>query len=54
MIFFINELKRILSDLGLKNSKLGVEYEAYGLTGRNAIKLNEGLNNFVEIRDTSE
>ena len=50
----INELKRILSDLGLKNSKLGVEYEAYGLTGRNAIKLNEGLNNFVEIRDTSE
>ena len=50
----INELKRILSDLGLKNSKLGVEYEAYGLTGRNAIKLNEGLNNFVKIRDTSE
>ena len=38
-----NELKNILSELGLKKSNLGVEYEAYGLTGRNAIRLNNSL-----------
>ena len=48
------ELKKILSDLGLENSNLGVEYEAYGLTGRNAIKLNKGLENFVKTADASE
>ena len=37
------ELKNILSELGLEKSNLGVEYEAYGLTGRNAIQLNETL-----------
>ena len=35
-----NELKNILSELGLEKSNLGIEYEAYGLTGRNAIRLN--------------
>ena len=34
------ELKNILFELGLEKSNLGVEYEAYGLTGRNAIRLN--------------
>ena len=31
------ELKNILSEFNLQKSNLGVEYEAYGLTGRNAI-----------------
>ena len=31
-----DELKNILSELSLEKSNLGVEYEAYGLTGRNA------------------
>ena len=35
-----DELKKILSELGLEKSNLGIEYEAYGLTGRNAIRLN--------------
>ena len=35
-----DELKNILFELNLENSNLGVEYEAYGLTGRNAIRLN--------------
>ena len=34
------ELKNILDELNLENKTLGVEYEAYGLTGRNSIKLN--------------
>ena len=38
-----DELKNILSELSLEKSNLGVEYEAYGLTGRNAIRLNNSL-----------
>ncbi len=49
-----NELKNILSELGLANSNLGVEYEAYGLTGRNALKLNASLKNFSKLYDQSE
>ena len=49
-----NELKNILSDLSLENSNLGVEYEAYGLTGRNAINLNDSLKNFAKLHDKSE
>ena len=33
-----DDLKNILSELNLKKTNLGVEYEAYGLTGRNAIR----------------
>tara|TARA_B110000438_G_scaffold274453_1_gene294650 strand:- start:821 stop:1972 length:1152 start_codon:yes stop_codon:yes gene_type:complete len=49
-----NELKKILSELGLEKSNLGVEYESYGLTGRNAIKLNNSLKNFAPLFDKSE
>ena len=42
-----DELKNILSELNLEKSNIGVEYEAYGLTGRNAIKLNNSLKNFA-------
>ena len=49
-----NELKNILSELGLENSNLGVEYEAYGLTGRNAMRLNNSLKNFATLHDESE
>ena len=49
-----DELKNILSELNLEKSNLGVEYEAYGLTGRNAIKLNNTLKDFVTLHDKSE
>ena len=49
-----DELKNILSELGLENSNLGVEYEAYGLTGRNAMRLNNSLKNFATLHDKSE
>ena len=49
-----NELKKILSELNLEKSNLGVEYEAYGLTGRNTIKLNNSLESFATLHDKSE
>ena len=49
-----DELKNILSELGLEKSNLGIEYEAYGLTGRNAIQLNDTLKNFANLYDKSE
>jgi len=49
-----DELKNILTELELEKSNLGVEYEAYGLTGRNAIRLNNSLNNFGTLHDKSE
>ena len=44
-----DELKNILSELNLEKSNLGIEYEAYGLTGRNAIRLNNSLKEFLNI-----
>jgi len=49
-----DKLKNILSELELEKSNLGVEYEAYGLTGRNAIRLNDSLKNFTMLHDKSE
>ena len=49
-----DELKNILSELELEKSNLGVEYEAYGLTGRNAMRLNDSLKNFTMLHDKSE
>ena len=49
-----NDLKIILDELNLKGKNLGVEYEAYGLTGRNALRLNKSLENYCKIDDKSE
>jgi len=49
-----DQLKNILAELELEKLNLGVEYEAYGLTGRNAIRLNSSLNNFAILHDKSE
>ncbi len=48
------DLKVILDELNLKGKKIGIEYEAYGLTGRNALRLNNSLENYCSIEDTSE
>ena len=50
----VDELKNILSELSLEKSNLGVEYEAYGLTGRSAIRLNNTLKDFATLHDKSE
>ena len=49
-----NDLKVILDEFNIKGKNLGIEYEAYGLTGRNAIKLNKSLENYCSIEDKSE
>jgi Xaa-Pro dipeptidase len=49
-----NDLKVILDQLNLKGKNLGVEYEAYGLTGRNTLRLNKSLENYCSIEDKSE
>ena len=49
-----DDLKDILAELGLEKSNVGVEYEAYGLTGRNTIRLNNSLKNFTTLHDKSE
>ncbi len=49
-----DDLKIILDELNLKGKKIGVEYEAYGLTGRNALRLNTVLQNYCSIEDKSE
>ena len=49
-----DDLKNILDELSLKGKKVGVEYEAYGLTGRNALRLNKSLENYCNTEDQSE
>ena len=48
------DLKNILEELSLKGKKIGIEYEAYGLTGRNALRLNKSLEGYCNIEDQSE
>tara|TARA_A100001037_G_scaffold71602_2_gene64119 strand:+ start:2460 stop:3611 length:1152 start_codon:yes stop_codon:yes gene_type:complete len=47
------ELKSILIELNLENKNLGIEYESYGLTGKNAMLLNHSLNGFAKLHDES-
>ena len=49
-----DDLKIILDELSLKGKKVGVEYEAYGMTGRNALRLNKSLENYCGVEDQSE
>ena len=49
-----DDLKLILEELNLKNKIIGVEYEAYGMTGRNALRLNKSLENYCRVEDQSE
>jgi len=49
-----DDLKIILNELSLKGKKIGIEYEAYGMTGRNALRLNKSLENYCDIEDKSE
>ena len=38
----------------MKGKEIGIEYEAYGMTGRNALRLNKSLENYCNIEDESE
>ena len=49
-----DDLKLILNELSLKGKNVGIEYEAYGMTGRNALKLNKSLEKYCNVEDQSE
>ncbi len=48
------ELKEILREHGCANKRLGVEYEAYGLTARNGQRLDAALDGFCTLVDASD
>jgi Xaa-Pro dipeptidase len=49
-----DDLRDLLNEMGLKGKRLGVEYEAYGMTGRSAMRLNTALDGFATLVDDSE
>lgn len=48
------ELRAILDERGLGGGRLGVEWEAYGLTARNGRRLAAALDGFCTLEDASE
>jgi Xaa-Pro dipeptidase len=49
-----SELKTILDEFGCRGRRLGVEWEAYGLTARNGRRLSDALDGFCRLEDASE
>jgi Xaa-Pro dipeptidase len=49
-----NELKAILDEFGCRGKRLGVEWEAYGLTARNGRRLSDALDGFCRLEEASE
>lgn len=49
----VTDLRDILAELKLSGCRLGVEYEAYGLTARNGRRLDAGLDGFADLLDAS-
>ncbi len=49
-----NALKDILDEHGARDQRLGVEWEAYGLTARNGQRLSAALDGFCGLEDASE
>ncbi|MDA7948651.1 MAG: Xaa-Pro peptidase family protein [Hyphomicrobiaceae bacterium] len=50
----VSDLKVLLGELGLKGKRLGIEYDAYGLTAANGRALDTGLDGFATLEDTSD
>jgi Xaa-Pro dipeptidase len=50
----VTDLKLLLQDLGLRGGKLGVEYDAYGLTAASGKRLDRGLGEFARLTDASD
>jgi Xaa-Pro dipeptidase len=48
------DLRNVLAEYGCKGNRLGVEYEAYGLTARNGKRLEAALAGFCTLVDASE
>ena len=48
------QLKHILDEFGCKDQRLGVEYDAYGLTAKNGKLLDASLSDFCTLEDASD
>lgn len=48
------QLKDILNEFGCRSRRLGVEYEAYGLTAKNGKLLEAALSDFCTLEDASD
>ena len=48
------DLRAVLAEQGCQGRRLGVEYEAYGLTARNGLRLQAALDGFCDLADASE
>ena len=48
-----NNLRDVMSDMGLLGSKVGVEYDTHGLTAGNGRKVDEALTSFSSLQDAS-
>ena len=49
-----DELRDILADFGCSGQRLGVEYDAYGLTAKNGKLLDAALSGFCALEDASD
>lgn len=49
----VDDLRGILTEHGLAQSRLGVEYDAYGLTAYNGQRLQAGIGDFARLSDAS-
>lgn len=50
----VSDLKLLLQDLGLRGGRLGIEFDAYGLTAANGKMLEKGLGGFAQWHDASD
>ena len=48
-----DNLRQILEEHGCRGRVLGIEYEAYGLTGNNLLRLQGALDGFCRLEDAS-
>jgi len=48
------QLKRVLEEFGCRGRRLGVEYDAYGLTAKNGKLLEAALDGFCDLEDASD
>jgi len=49
----VSQLKDMLFDMNLLGSRIGIEYDTHGMTGKIALQINAELSSFADISDAS-
>lgn len=49
----VMQLKEMLFDMDLLGSRIGIEYDTHGMTGKIALQINAELTSFADLRDAS-